>query len=220
MIGCYCRVSTEDQNLTRQLESTHDYAQQRLGADLGDVETYRDKSTGTDTSREGYRELMADVDAGEIGTVVVHDLTRMSRSLQDLEATVERVTEAGAELHFIRDGLSFEPVDEKEEPDPMKRLQMQMLGAFAEWEARVKRLNTREGIAARMQEDGYHHGRPPIGFAKDDGHLIKSDSYHDVVATLDMVQKGELSKRAAARELDCGRPTVDRALDRAELYGL
>lgn len=103
----------------------------------------------------------------------------------------------------------------------MTRLQLQMFGAFVEWEARVKQMNTTEGIAARRNADvQYHHGRPPLGFEKDNGHLIEGERYHDVVAILDMVQKDDLSKRRAAREIGTSRPTIDRALERLELYGL
>jgi DNA invertase Pin-like site-specific DNA recombinase len=147
---------------------------------------------------------------------VVHEISRLARSLQDLERTVSRVTDTGAEIHFVRDGLSFG--DGKEQP--MHRLQMQMLGAFAEWQARVKQMNTKEGIAARQQREDYHHGPAPLGFAKDDGQLVEAGNYHEVVATLDSVQKGETSKRKAAARLDCSRSTVGRALDRGELYGL
>jgi DNA invertase Pin-like site-specific DNA recombinase len=218
MIACYCRVSTEEQSLDRQLQSTHDYAETELGADLADVATYRDKATGTNTSRDGYQDMMNTVEEGEIDHVVVHEISRLARSLQDLEATVSRVTDANCAVHFVRDGLSF---GDHEKEQPMHRLQMQMLGAFAEWQARVKQMNTREGIAARREsDDDYHHGRPPLGFETDDGQLIQGENYHDVVAALDMVQKDELSKRKAARELDTSRPTITRALDRAELYGL
>jgi len=215
-VACYVRVSTADQNLDRQLTATTDYAQDELGAGLAEIETYRDKSTGTTTDRSGYRDLMADVDAGDVDAVVVQEISRMARSLQDLQRTVERVTDEGVEVHFVRDNLSFG--DGKD--SPMARLQMQMLGAFSEWEARVKQMNTREGIAARQNEDGYHHGPAPLGFEKDDGQLIEDENYHDVVAVLDMVQKDELSKRKAADRLDCARSTVSRALDRSELYGL
>jgi DNA invertase Pin-like site-specific DNA recombinase len=209
-------VSTEDQNLDRQRSSTTEYATDDLGADFQDVEVFRDKSTGTDTERSGYRSLMDDVSCGAIDAVVVHEISRMARSLQDLERTVSRITDAGAEVHFARDGLSFG--DGKEQP--MHRLQMQMLGAFAEWQAKVKQMNTREGIAARQNEDGYHHGPAPLGFRKDDGHLVEAENYHDVCAVLDMVAKDELSKRKAARRLECARSTIGRALDRPGLYGL
>lgn len=215
-VACYVRVSTAGQNLDRQLTATSDYAQEEFGVNLGGIETYRDKSTGTNTDRSGYRKLMADVVGGDVEAVVVHDTSRLARSLQDLDRTVERVTEANTELHFVRDNLP--PFTG--ENDPMARLMLQMLGAFAEWEANVKQMNTKEGIAARKESDEYHHGPAPLGFEKDDGHLIEGSDYHDVVATLEMVQKDELSKRKAARRLNCARSTVGRALARAELYGL
>jgi DNA invertase Pin-like site-specific DNA recombinase len=215
-VACYVRVSTAEQNLERQLQSTSDYAQDDLGAGLDEIKTFRDKSTGTNTERSGYREMMEVVDAGDVDAVVVHEISRLARSLQDLERTVSRVTDTSAEIHFVRDGLSFG--DGKEQP--MHRLQMQMLGAFAEWQARVKQMNTKEGIAARQQREDYHHGPAPLGFAKDDGQLIEAGNYHEVVATLDEVQKGTLSKRKAANRLDCSRSTVSRALDRGGLYGL
>lgn len=215
-VACYVRVSTAEQNLERQLQSTSEYATDDLGADLSEIDTYRDKSTGTNTERSGYREMMAAVDAGDVEAVVVHEISRLARSLQDLERTVSRVTDTGTEIHFVRDGLSFG--DGKEQP--MHRLQMQMLGAFAEWQARVKQMNTREGIAARQERADYHHGPAPLGFEKDDGQLIEDGNYHEVVATLDAVQKDELSKRKAAERLECARSTVGRALERTELYGL
>ncbi|UHQ98816.1 hypothetical protein HYG81_22270 (plasmid) [Natrinema zhouii] len=97
---------------------------------------------------------------------------------------------------------------------------MQMLGAIAEWEARVKRLNTKEGIAARQVNEDYHHGRVPLGFHKDDGRLIPAGKYDQVIAVPDMVLKDELSKRKAAQELDTSRKTIDRSFGRADLYGL
>ncbi len=216
-VACYSRVSTADQNLDRQLESTSDYAQREVGASLEEIVEYRDKSTGTDTSRSGYRELMAAVDAGEVDAVVVHEISRLARSLQDLERTITRVTDEDVEIHFVRDGLSFG--DGKE--SPMHRLQMQMLGAFAEWQARVKQMNTKEGIAARQANDDYHHGRAPLGFEKQDGELFEGPDYDKVCAVLDMVASGELSKRKAAKELETSRRSIGRSLDeRPELYGL
>lgn len=118
-----------------------------------------------------------------VGAVTGHADHPLGRSLQDLERTVSRATDAGAEVHFVRDGLSF--ADGKEQP--MHRLQMQMLGAFAEWQARVKQMNTKEGIPGRQQNEDYHHGPAPLGFEKNDGQLVENDEYHEVIAVLDMV---------------------------------
>lgn len=215
MIGCYCRVSTAEQNLERQLTATSEYAQQ-LGAELADVEIYRDKSTGTNTRRAGYKELLAAVESGEIDAVVVKSISRISRSIRDLDRTVERITEAGAAVHFIDESLSFDPTSD----EPMQRAMFRLMGVFAELEADLIRKRVREGLAARLQDDEYHHGPAPLGFEKDDGRLVEGEDYDRVVATLDMVQKGELSKRRAARELGTSRPTIDRSLERPELYGM
>ncbi|RAW45410.1 resolvase [Halorubrum sp. 48-1-W] len=216
LTACYVRVSTEEQNLERQLQSVQSYAEEKLNTELSELQIFRDKSTGTDTSRSGYRDMMETLEGEDIEHVVVHEISRLARSLQDLERTVSRITDNGTAIHFVRDGLSFG--DGKEQP--MNRLQMQMLGAFAEWQARVKQMNTKEGIAARQDEDDYHHGRPPLGFEKNDGQLIEGENYGQVCAVLDMVVKGDLSKRKAAQELDSSRKTIDRAIDRGSLYGI
>ena len=70
-IACYCRVSTEDQNLHRQVERTAEYATDRLDADLASIRRYQDKSTGINVERSGYQRMMADADAGEFDAVVV-----------------------------------------------------------------------------------------------------------------------------------------------------
>lgn len=217
MIACYCRVSTADQNLERQVTSVREYATEEIGADPGDLELFKDKTTGTNTNRKRYREMMDAVEAGDVETVVVHEISRMARSLRDLDRTVTRAVDHGAEVHFVRDGLVFG----SGEDSPMDRLMLQMLGAFAEWEARVKRMNTKEGIAARQANDEYHHGPAPLGFEKDDGQLVEAGNYDNVCAVLEMKAKGEMGTREAARELGCGTATINRAVkERGDLYGL
>ncbi|MFC6939740.1 recombinase family protein [Salinirubellus sp. GCM10025818] len=216
MIACYCRVSTDDQSLQRQIDATQTYARTRLGAELADIQIYRDTSTGTDTARGGYRDLITDIDAGKIDAVVVNSVSRISRSIRDLDRTAERIANGGAELHILAEGLTMKPDDD----DPYQKALFRLLGVFAELEAEMIQQRTQEGIAARQREENYHHGRPPLGFQKEDGQLLEGENYDQVVTVLDMVQKGEMSKRQAAREMGTSRPTVDRALKRAELYGL
>jgi len=215
-IAGYARVSTTDQNLDRQLTNIRDYADRRLDADLADLEIYRDKSTGTNTDRSGYQQMIDDAEAGDLYTVVVGSVSRICRSIKDLQATAERLEAAGVELHIIAEGLTLKPG----ETDPYQQALFQLLGVFAELEANMAQQRTREGIAARQESDDYHHGPAPLGFEKRDGQLVQGDNYHDVTAALDMIRKGDLSKRQGAMELDTSRRTIDRALDRGELYGL
>lgn len=198
MIACYCRVSTDEQSLERQIEATQEYARTRLGADLADIEVYRDQSTGTDTAREGYKSMMQAVDAGRIDAVLVNSVSRISRSIRDLDRTAERIAGGGAELHILAEGLTMKPNDD----DPYQKALFRLLGVFAELEADMIQQRIREGIAARQREEDYHHGRPPLGFGKDDGRLVEAENYDHVATVLGMVQKGETSKRQAATESD------------------
>ena len=216
-VAAYVRVSTSDQNLDRQLEGVTEYAERELNVDPADLEYYRDKSTGTDVDRSGYQALVEAVDAGDIEKIVVLEVSRVARSIRDLERTVDRFRDAGAELHIVEERLVVRPGEE----DPYQRALFQMLGVFAELEAKIKRENIRQGIAARQESDEYRHGPAPLGFAKDDGRLVEAENYQRVVEVLEQVARGEMSQRQASKELDTSRRTVKRSIDdRAGLYGL
>jgi len=217
-ICLYLRVSTAEQSFDRQRSTTWDYAQRVFDATPSDLEVYRDKATGRNTDRSGYRELLDRVADPDVEAVVVHAVTRLSRSLRDLDAAAERIVEeADAELHIVSEGLRLSGDD-----DPFQRALFQMLSVFAELESEMNKLRVKEGIAARQESDDYWHGPAPLGFAKDgDGTIVPAANYDHVCATLEMVAQRTLSKRQAAKELDCGRATISRALEeRPEMYGL
>ncbi|RDZ39417.1 resolvase [Haloferax sp. Atlit-10N] len=239
-VACYARVSTLDQSLARQVTSTLKFAadldsnletsgtpeelaeQIEAGAatspmHLGDTTLYFDKSTGTNTNRDGYRDLLNDVDAGHYDAVVVHSVSRMSRSIRDLDQTAERIVEENeTALHIISENFDLVPG----ERDPYQDAMFRLLGVFAQLEADIAKQRTKEGIQTRMANEEYHHGPAPLGFEKDDGYLIEADGFDRVCAVLELVDDSALSKRKAARELGTSRRTINRSLDREELYGL
>lgn len=241
MIALYARVSTPDQNLDRQLKSIVNYATTRLEAELPesvtqsglaeqaeagslsipaeflDIRVYTDKSTGTNTNRKGFRQMMDDVKDGELDAVVVHSVSRLARSIRDLDRIAETIVDDNdTNLHIISEGFDLTASDD----DPYQKAMFQLLGVFAELEAEMTRRRIQEGIQTRMENDDYHHGPAPLGFQKNDGRLIEADGYDRVRTTLELVQDGDLSKRKAARELDTSRRTINRSLDRLELYNL
>lgn len=215
MIGCYCRVSTEDQSLDRQREKTAEYATDNFDVEAQGLQFYMDTSTGTDIARDGYHEMLEDVKGGEVSIVITSSVSRLSRSIRDLSDTVDVVIDNGAELHIIDESFQLTGDD-----DPYQQAMLKMLGVFAELEAEITQQRVREGIRVRMENEDYHHGPAPLGFEKDDGHLLEGPNYDRVRAVLDEVERGNLSKRKAAHELDTSRRTINRALDRAELYNL
>ena len=213
-VALYCRVSTEDQSLARQRQLTSEYATDRLGVPPSTIELYRDKQTGTNTQRDGYRELMDDVESGRIERVIVSEVSRISRSVRDFSATVERlVDENGVGLHVLDMGIDLDP----EERDPYTRAFLTVAATFAELEAEIKRENTREGIAA-AREQGKWHGRPPFGFdIGSEGYLSPNDDYETALVIIDELDKGT-SKRELARRAGIARPTVRRIDENRERY--
>ena len=217
-IGQYHRVSTPDQKLDRQRSSTAQYATNNLGAELNELTRFEDKSTGTDTDRSGYIDLMSAVENDELDAVVAHSVSRLARSIRDLDRTVERIVEEnGVELHIISEGFQIRPGDN----DPFQKAMLRLLGVFAELEAEMAQQRAKEGIAVRQRDENYSHGPAPLGFNKDDGHLVEAPEYDNVVRVLEAVMEGKMSKRKAAAQLDTTRTTIRTSInDRPELYGL
>ena len=215
-VARYHRISTEQQNLARQTSATSVYIQDEFGEHV-DVSTYADADTGTNTDRDEYQRLMDGIESGEVDVVVVKDMSRIARSVRDLMRTIDRLRENEVALHFVDDPIVVNPGTD----DPTQDLIIQVLGAVAEFEAKITQQRVREGIAARMESDDYHHGPAPIGFRKNDGLLIETPDHDRVCGVLSMVRDGDLSKRKAAEQLECSRATVKRAIEeRGELYGL
>lgn len=212
-VALYCRVSTDDQNLDRQVDATRDYAKSNW--DDPELSVHTDKATGTNTDRHAYEFLMNSVEGGEKDAVVVNSVSRLARSIRDLDQTVDTMLGYDTEVHVVSEGLRMTGDD-----DPYQKAMLQLLGVFAELEAEMTRQRVKEGIKTRMENDEYHHGPAPLGFQKNDGKLIEAVNFDRVRAVLEMVDDDAMSKRKAAVDLDTSRRTINRCLERKELYGL
>lgn len=141
----YIRVSSVDQNEARQVEALSGKA----------TRTFTDKASGKDTNRPAFQDLLATVKAGD--SIVVASLDRFSRSLMDLQKTVDDLVSRGVSVEFVKEHLKFAPGS----TDPMSKLMLQVLGAFAEFERTLIRERQREGIAA-AKAAGKFLGRKPV----------------------------------------------------------
>jgi DNA invertase Pin-like site-specific DNA recombinase len=210
----YCRVSTTDQSLTRQRQLTGEYATDRLGVEPADIEVFVDKQSGTSTDRDGYRKLMKAVESDNVERVIASEVSRISRSVRDFSATVERIVdECGVGLHVLDMGIDLDP----EKSDPYTRAFLTVAATFAELEAEIKRQNTREGIAAQRSM-GKWHGRPPFGFdIGSEGYLSPNDDFETAIILLDELDKGA-SQRALARSTGVSRSTIQEIAANRERY--
>lgn len=82
MIGVYLRVSSTSQKGDSQQAAITQWLTSH-GHDLAQVRWYTDTETGRTLQRKGFQTLQADIFRGEVKTVVVWKLDRLTRSLRE-----------------------------------------------------------------------------------------------------------------------------------------
>ena len=197
----YIRVSTEAQaeegySIQAQIERLEAYCK-AMGWD--DFELYIDGGfSGSNLNRPRMQELIADVEAGKIETVVVFKLDRLSRSQKDTLFLIEDV--------FIPNGVAFVSLNESiDTSTPYGRAMIGILSAFAQLERENIYLRTRMGMVERVKQ-GYWMGggRIPFGYTYDrnTGTLIPHPEEAKLVRKMyDLYLKG-YSCQAIANMLD------------------
>ena len=171
----YIRVSTVDQNTERQLD----------GVELDKV--FEEKASARNVSRPKLVELLDYIRDGD--EVIVHDISRLARNIEDLHGLVRQITHKGCVIRFQKENLTFTA----DRSDPTSELLLSMLGAVYSFERQILLERQKEGIAIAKAR-GKYKGRPKT---------ISRD------AILDKLQKG-LSMRNVAKELGISLSTVQR----------
>ena len=124
----YRRVSSVEQKFDRQ--------------ELGELDkVFEEKISGSTSERLALNEMIDFV--RESDEVVVYSIDRLARNLKDLQYIIEKLNSKGASVHFISENLTFNANSN----DAFAKLQLQMMGAFAEFERNIIRKRQAEGIA-------------------------------------------------------------------------
>lgn len=137
----YIRVSSTDQNTDRQLSAT--------GIEF--EKTFKDECSGGSTNRPGLDRLLEYVRQGDV--VHVHSIDRLARNLQDLLSLLKALTNNGVSVRFHKENLTFTGKD-----NPFQELQLQIIGAVAQFERSMIKERQREGIE-KAKAQGAYKGR-------------------------------------------------------------
>jgi DNA invertase Pin-like site-specific DNA recombinase len=140
LIG-YARVSTDDQDLTLQIDALKE---------AGCKKIFRDKVSGAKTERPGLQAAMEYVRDGE-DTLVVWRLDRLGRSLQHLIETMNALDEREVGFRSLQEAIDTTTSG--------GRLIFHIFGALAEFERNLIRERTMAGLAAARAR-GRKGGRP------------------------------------------------------------
>ena len=144
------RVSTGDQDLSRQRLELREYCERR-GWD--EVEEFEDVVSGSSSSRVGLDEMMSKVRRGKLEVVLASHLDRLGRSLSHLVQMFGELKGCGCALVVPGQGI------DTSKSNPAGELQMNILGAVSEFERGLIRERTVAGLAGAKAR-GVKLGRP------------------------------------------------------------
>lgn len=136
----YARVSTEAQNLDRQIDALKKY----------DVDViYNEKMTGTKKDRPELTKLLERITKGD--TVVIESLSRLGRSTKDLIELTELFKSKGVRLVSLKESIDTDSSTGK--------LLFTLMSAIAQFERDTIADRTREGLRSARAR-GRTGGRP------------------------------------------------------------
>jgi DNA invertase Pin-like site-specific DNA recombinase len=138
-VAIYVRVSTDEQDLSSQLELCKKHCEIQ-GYEIYKI--YQDIYTGTSDNRPAFNELLQDMRQYRFSMVVVTKLDRMGRSLKHLLNLFEEFNSKGVQFVAVTQNIDTSTSSGK--------LQMQILGAFAEFERNLISERTKEGLKGKI----------------------------------------------------------------------
>lgn len=134
-VAIYCRVSTEEQHADKQ----EDICVEACARQNHTVyKIYKDIISGTKESRPQFNKLLADMRGMNFDMIMVTKLDRLGRSLKHLLSLFDEFSGKG--IHFV---AATQNIDTS---SASGRLQLQIMGAFAEYERNIISERTKEGL--------------------------------------------------------------------------
>ena len=131
----YCRVSTEEQDLSTQEKICRAYCEAK-GWEVYRV--YEDVMSGTKSSRPAFNEMLEDMRHYRFRVLVVSKLDRMGRSIRHLLSLFDEFK--GKKVEFV---AATQNIDTS---TASGKLQAHILSAFAEFERNIISERTKEGL--------------------------------------------------------------------------
>jgi DNA invertase Pin-like site-specific DNA recombinase len=180
MLLGYARVSTQDQNLDRQLDELRQAGCEKI---------YEEKVTGTHTDRPELTKLLENARSGD--TVIILELTRLSRSTKDLFALIDQLGQRGIDIKSLKEAWI-------DTTTPQGKLMFTILAGLAQFERDLLSQRTKEGLAAAKAR-GRQGGRP----------RIRNEKANIVTA----LYKQGVSQREIAKQTELSRSTIKRIIN-------
>jgi putative DNA-invertase from lambdoid prophage Rac len=158
-VAIYARVSTSDQTCELQLRELREYCQRR-GWSIHD-EFIDTGISGTKSSRPELNRLLGDVRQRRIEVIVCWKLDRWARSLAHLVQSIQELDSLNVRFIAVTQNIDTDA------SNPMAKLLLHLMGAFAEFERSLIVERTIAGVRAAKAK-GKVPGRPKRVFRRDE----------------------------------------------------
>lgn len=172
----YIRVSSEEQaksglSLEHQENKVKAYA---TTYDLVIGTVYRDEAkSAKNLERPGMQKILAGIEDGSIGQVVIAKLDRLTRSVGDLSRLLALFKQKDVVISSVSENLDTSSASGK--------MVVQMIGVIAEWERDTIAERTRAALSVKRSKGEKLGGIVPYGYRAKDGMLIEDSKERGIL---------------------------------------
>lgn len=180
----YARVSTDQQELHRQLDALEKVGYDRL---------IQEKYTGTKKDREGLQQLLDIVREGD--AVIVESISRLGRKTLDILSTIEELTNKGIIFISLKENMDT--------TTPTGKAMLGMMAVIAQLERDLIVQRTKEGLDSAKKR-GVKLGRPKLDEQKvQDALKLYDEENHSIkeIIRITGISQGKLYKEINNRQL-------------------
>lgn len=188
----YIRVSTEGQNTARQKK-----ALKEAGCTL----FYEEKLSGKNTDRPQLNAMLEDLQQGD--TVIIHEISRLSRSTRDLLEIVDKFKEKGVNLKSLTESWIDTTSD-----NPMNTFLLNIFGSLAQLERELTLKRQREGIEIAKKEGKFKGRKTEL--------IAGGKKEEKMLQAIEWYKEGK-SVRSICKTLSIGTGTLYKVLEREGL---
>ena len=160
LIG-YCRVSTTEQNLDRQIKSLKNYGCERI---------YCDKSTRKNFNRPEYTKLKDTIRSGD--TLVVHEFDRLGRNKRLTLKEIQHFKENNVRLVALNLPTTQLNTNDNLMLETINNIIIELYTMMAQDEVEKEKKRQKEGIKLAL-EKGVKFGRKKTEYPKEWSSVIK-----------------------------------------------
>ncbi|SKA75098.1 Site-specific DNA recombinase [Clostridium sp. USBA 49] len=182
MIFGYARVSTDNQNLNRQLDQLKEAGAEKI---------YKEKITGTKKDRPELTKLLDYAREGD--TIIITDLTRISRSTKDLISLVEELGNRGINIKSLKESWL-------DTTTAQGKLMFTIMAGLSQFERDLISERTKEGLKSARAR-GKKGGRPK-----------KSDK--DIERAIKLYNSKQYTIKEITEMTNISKPTLYRYIDK------